>query len=347
MKQAFTLIAVGAALLMGASAQAGSLSTDLSKVALTGNNTAPANWRVADGQAFNGTTFDGVARIAFDNDGDLTNGFSVCSGTLLAGGKYVVTAAHCADDFNVMTVQFGVHGNVSKETRGVEWAKVHEQWTGALGYGTDIAILKLDEQVTSIDGFKLSRTNDIGKDFLIMGHGTTSQGGNFGQATNWNDWGWAHWGTNTADITNDQWDTGLGGVPTTNPFMEYIADFDGPNGTYNGLQVVNDFYTDGNQWSSGTGTGANEALIAGGDSGGGDFIWNGSEWVLSGVHSWGINLYSGANSASWGDLSGSTAVVSHYDWLMRNAVPEPASLAITLLGLLAAGGASRRRKSVA
>ena len=47
----------------------------------------------------------------------------------------------------------------------------------------------------------------------------------------------------------------------------------------------------------------------------------------------------------WGDLSGSTAVVSHYDWLMRNAVPEPASLAITLLGLLAAGGASRRRKS--
>ena len=38
---------------------------------------------------------EGVARLRFDNDGNLNNGSYICSGTLLAGGQYVLTAAHC------------------------------------------------------------------------------------------------------------------------------------------------------------------------------------------------------------------------------------------------------------
>ena len=77
-------------------------------------------------------------------------------------------------------------------------------------------------------------------------------------------------------------------------------------------------------FSSGTGMGELEALIAGGDSGGGDFIFENGQWLLSAVHSWGwqgnnVCSYIGNgtltgcdagsdNASSYGDLSGSTAV---------------------------------------
>ena len=71
----------------------------------TGNSSAVANWRFAPGQVFNGVAgaLDGVARISFTTP----QGNYACSGSLLQGGQYVLTAAHCADDFSSMTVQFG------------------------------------------------------------------------------------------------------------------------------------------------------------------------------------------------------------------------------------------------
>ena len=81
------------------------------------NNTAPSNWRFDSTSTFNGVNFDGVARLLFDSDGDLDNGAYVCSGTLLAGGMYVLTAGHCADNFNVMQIDFGVNNDVATATR--------------------------------------------------------------------------------------------------------------------------------------------------------------------------------------------------------------------------------------
>lgn len=354
MKNVFQLAALAAALALGSPAQA--LSIDLERaerIPLTGNNSAPQDWRVTDGMQFNGSSFDGVARLRFDNDGDLTNGSGVCSGTLLQGGRHVVTAAHCADDFNVMQVRFGIHGNAGKETRGVTRAFVHSGWTGALGTGSDIAVLELDAPVSSIQGFRLSQSNDVGKDFLIMGYGTTGLGSDGSTDTNWDDWGWAHWGRNTADVTSSVFNNVLWGGDS--PYgEEYIADYDGladPEG-YNSLGWLGGHPKYGNgAWSSGTGLGVEEALIAGGDSGGGDFVWSGSEWLLSGVHSWGMDLVScdnidasTCNGSSWGDLSGSTAVFSHYNWIQSvTNVPEPGTLALLPLAL---GGvaAARRRK---
>ena len=94
----------------------------------------------------------------------------------------------------------------------------------------------------------------------------------------------------------------------------------------------------------------------GGDSGGGDFVWTGSEWLLTGVHSWGWQFCDGridpscdfanTNSGSWGDLMGSTAVYSHTDWIRSViAVPEPGTYALMMLGLLGVGVASRRRRA--
>ena len=72
---------------------------------LTGNTSSPADWRFLPGQTFNGVAgaLDGVARLSFSN----AEGNWACSGSLLAGGQYVLTAARCADDFRTMKVDFG------------------------------------------------------------------------------------------------------------------------------------------------------------------------------------------------------------------------------------------------
>lgn len=332
------------ALTLASGVQAGSINVDgMNRRALTANNSDPTDWRVTAGKTFQGNAFDGVARLLFETSKGDTY---VCSGSLLAGGMYVLTAAHCADDFVQMRLDFGVKNDVAKETRWAAGAKVHEAWTGQLGLGTDIALVRLNQQVTTIEGFQLSQSNDLGKDFLIMGYGTTGQGNDPDTDTNWNDWGWMHWGTNTADVDNNRFNNAIWGTPAS-PYLEYVADYDDPiKGNFNTLQVLADL-TGGN-WSSGIGTGDSEALIAGGDSGGGDFVWDGTRWLLSGVHSWGIDVDGCAaivdcNGSSWGDLSGSTAVFSHLAWIQANTVPEPGSLALVLASLV--GFSARRRKA--
>lgn len=327
---------------------------------LTGNNTTPSNWRVTSGMTFNGTNFDGVARLRFDNDGSLTNGAYICSGTLLSGGLYVLTAAHCADDFNVMELAFGVYGGVAAETRSVAQAFVHPGWSGSLSRGNDIAIIQLNAPVTTIQGFNISTSNDVGQEFLIMGHGTTGVG-NSTAAPNWGEYGWMHWGRNKADATVVQFLNAAQaqGIPSLGTWSnadgeEYVSDYDGVGNPtrHNTLGRITGLV-------SNTGLGADEALIAGGDSGGGDFVWNGSQWLVSGVHSWGWQFcggrlttpdscdFSTGNSSSWGDVSGSTAVFSHAEWIATvTGVPEPGTYAMMLAGLGVVGALARRRKAV-
>ncbi|NRR32999.1 trypsin-like serine protease [Oxalobacteraceae bacterium] len=353
------LVAVVAALLAAAGAQAS--NSDL-LTPLTGNTTAPSNWRFEPGQVFNGVAgaLDGVARLSFSNSG----GNWACSGSLLAGGQYVLTAAHCADDFTKMTVDFGWNKGSATVSRSVAVsdAYVNPHWNGALDSGADIAILKLDQAVTGIKGYNLSTTNDVGKDFLMAGYGTSSRAGS-DTDPNWNDGAYGHYGYNTFDVDSKTYNeisnnvTNWGYDPDFYaPGTTYMSDYDDGSAAHNTLGRMAG--ASGNGWSSGTGLGANEALIAGGDSGGGDFVWNGSEWLLSGVHSWGwqgsdscsyFNLSgcdsSVSNSSSFGDLSGSTATYSHVGWISSvTAVPEPETYAMMLSGLAMVGALARRRR---
>lgn len=316
-----------------------------SRQPLTGNNSAPADWRMTPGMGF-----DGVARLLFQTP----LGGMVCSGTLLAGGTHVLTAAHCADDFSAMTIQFGVYNDVARATRGVAQTHLHPGWTGTLGVGADIALLKLDAPVLDIQGFRISTRNDLGKDFLIMGYGTTTVGSS-AVNSHWGDWGYGHWGRNTADVLGSVFNHTLWGDAPSPWGEEYVADYDSvlDGDRHNTLQRIANAYGSG-AWSSGTGLGNEEALIAGGDSGGPDFVWSGSEWLISGVHSWGWQIcpdawgcdLSKSNAASWGDLSGSTAVFSHAAWIqgITSAVPEPQPGSLLLCGLLALGLLQRQRR---
>lgn len=318
---------------------------------LTTHTSPPSDWRLTSGMTFNGVGFDGLARLAFDNDGDLTNGFYVCSGALLAGGTHVLTAAHCADDFNTMLVQFGVYGNVATATRSAAAAYVHPDWTGALATGADLAVIKLDTPVVGIQGFNISTSNNVGSTMLVMGYGTTTTSDGLNGPPNWDEWGWGHYGYNEADVGIEAFDDAdTPGNAWTYSGDEYVFDNDNGLDLNNTLQRLSD--QAGASFASSTGLGADEALIAGGDSGGPDFVWNGSEWLIAGIHSWGWQYCEGrispscdVNSAvpsSYGDLSGSTAVYAQAAWI-SSVVPEPGTYGMMALGLLAVVGVARRR----
>ncbi len=343
-------------------AQAGTAITQFGKdlVPFTGNTSQPADWRFLPGQSFNGIAgaLDGVAMLSFETKG---GGSYACSGSLLAGGQYVLTAAHCADDFVKMQVDFGWAGGASTVSRSVSVgnAIVHSGWNGTLDTGADIALLRLDEAVTTIKGYKLSTTLDIGKDILVAGYGTT-QVADVNSPTNWNDWKYGHFGWNRIDVDSQTFNKGIGGAipgwydPDAYKYgVTYMSDFDSGLEANNTLQILAD-EVGSTLWSSDLGHGKNEGLIAGGDSGGGDFVWDGTQFLLTGVHSWGwqacqsFGLACDAakkNGSSYGDLSGSTAVLSHLDWIAKNtSVPEPGSAALALLGLFGLSVARRRQR---
>jgi hypothetical protein len=346
----------------------------------TGNTSSPSNWRFAPGQLFNGVAaLDGVALLSFtSSDGSLY----ACSGSLLKGGAYVLTAGHCADDFvGNMTVMFGYYNGVAAVTRTVAQgnATLHPLWQGfgnSVDAGTDLAILKLSAPVTTIAGYQLSTTNDVGKNYLMAGYGTSGAASST-TSPNWDDSNFGHYGYNTFDVTskafNQAVDTvvaGWGYNPAYYTGTTYMSDFDNANGSATNNTLGRIAGVSGNAWTSNTGLGANEALIAGGDSGGGDFVWDAAsgQWLLSAVHSWGWqgNDTSGTgacdfvgltncdarlnNSSSYGDLSGSTAVFDQRTWINSVVnpavpVPEPETYALMLAGLALVAGVARRRRA--
>jgi hypothetical protein len=310
------------------------------------NNSAPTDWRFDSTSTFNGVNFDGVARIIMDDS-------YVCSGTLLAGGAYVLTAGHCVTGFSNFQIDFGLNNDVATATRGAAATYANPYWTGELSQGTDIALIKLDAKVTGIQGFNLHTSSAVGSTVLMMGYGTTAQG-NSSTPPGWDDWGHGHYGYNSYDATSQTFldAAAAAGIPDLGTWSntygeEYVADFDSGRARRNTLGRIPGL-------TSSTG-GTIESLITGGDSGGGDFVWNGSEWLVTGVHSWGWQFCQGRispscdrstnNSGSWGDLMGSTAVYTQTEWINSIvAVPEPGTYALMLLGLAGIGAVARRRQ---
>lgn len=310
-------------------------------VVSTGN---PADWVLNPGAM--GGALDGVAQVLYSNSG----GNWACSGSLLAGGAWVLTAAHCATDYTSMSVKL-LGGSVS---RTVTAAQVLPQWEGWNGTGTDLALLQLDHAVTGVAGLRISTGSNLYQDYLLAGYGFTGTGSIGGNT--FNSSGLAHYGYNTWDTTDDALNLAVFGNNGggTSHGVSYVSDFDDGTAGHNTLWQET-FYgaTDG----SSAGLGASEGFMTGGDSGGGNFVLQGGEWVLAGVHAtgWVICGCFDANPGtfgSFGELNEATAVYPHAAWVagiagnqvLASSVPEPAAGQLALLGLAMLGGLGWQRR---
>jgi hypothetical protein len=323
----------------------------------------PANWLGSGWSAL-----DGVAAIS------LSGGSGFCSGSLLAGGEYLVTAAHCVSDASTgaqSVFSFSVDFQGGAVNRGVSAVAIAPGWHGAatsLGDGSDLALLRLSAPVTTIAGYGLSPTLDVGKAIVVAGYGRIGTGAG---GADYGSYGALHYGYNVNDTTDYALNTALraagygdqlGPMYPTLYGETYVYDFDSGQAAHNALQRL--YGLTGVALGSDLGAGVGEAMIAPGDSGGGDFVLADGQYLLSGVHSYGWNLCTsvangGVSDAladctvlpggwsSFGSLGGSTAVYSALSWIEGvtgvSAVPEAGAWALWLAGLPLLRRAARRR----
>lgn len=285
---------------------------------------APAHAIVSTTASSNG--LGGSLAEALDGEARLViNGSTGCSGTLLAGGAYVLTAAHCVTDksgvIDASSIALSFNsGSVTASVSSASQISVYSGWDGkTLGENDDLALLKLDNAVTTVSGYALYTTDPIGQTVLLTGYGLTGLGSSGAVSGSF---GTLHYGYN-----------------------EYEAYYVDANGS-----ILYDFDngTRQNNVFGSLGLGTDEAMIASGDSGGGSFVYLSGQLYLVGVHSFGGQTsrdIDAALNSSFGEIGADTLVYStaNLSWIEAvSGVPELSTWALWLTGLGAVGGWKRR-----
>lgn len=316
-----------------------------------------------------------VALIMETNAGNF-----ICSGSLLAGGRHIATAAHCVAgtdgllNSNRTTVHF-FNGNPDQRTVApgashtmvVQEHFINPGYTGEVIDQNDIAILRLHAAAPmEFERYDLHTPSSLtGAVFNVAGYGARSTVGGAagttppaGART-----GYLREGDNRFDyalgnsLFQGFFTDLIGGTQFFGGVAEidrsYVSDFD------NGLAAQDKSRRIANAIGLGpigdanfadTGLGAREVGIAGGDSGGPGFV-NGN---LASINSYGLSF--GATfgdvddllNSSWGEFSGYVPVYIHQDFIAEStAVPEPASWAMLIAGFGLIGATLRRRRAVA
>ena len=268
-----------------------------------------------------------------------------CTGSLLKGGKHILTAAHCVTiafedlglNLNDINVVFDLpQGQVS---RNLSAAHIFPGWDiNNFFIGRDIAVLRLSE--TAPDNAReydiYRETDEIGKTANIVGYGNFGIGstgeieGSRGQKK--------IFGTNRLDALID----GLSGFfpipPDVIPGSQLLVDFDNGLPEHDALGNILGIQDLGT---------TNEVLPAIGDSGAPFLI--GAE--IAGVVSWGLGYpfiptdIDESINVSFGEIASSSRVSFYADWIdsviARDSatIPEPGSDK-GLLGLLVLGSIS-------
>lgn len=276
-----------------------------------------------------------------------------CTGSLLAGGRHILTAAHClTDDSNrlfsgLINQPFFANFNLAS---GVTQVPIRDLFVVPTYDGfvsNDLAILSLLEPAPSdAERYDIYRDlNELGQTFTKVGYGNTGNGSN----GEWTSNGLlAFFGQNQfegieADLVN------LLTFPLqAAPLSQLLYDFDSGSSFTNLMGSL--------------GLGSNEVNTARGDSGGPAFIGN----RIAGITSYGVGGFGLVNptdidvytNSSFGELSGDTRVSTFANFidavLLGNvapsgsnvtanvsssdpnmtAVPEPSTmLGVTMLGV--------------
>lgn len=314
-----------------------------------------------------------------DGLGFLETNAGFCSGSLMADGMHIVTAAHCVTDAsgNIIAnagfvyfypgpddpfydLDFGITPGIQRIS--IDQVYVAPGYTGDVIDHSDVAIISLAEMAPEFaTRYTLGDVSDLtGREFNVAGFGNMGEsgatgafGGTFGRLREGDNrfefrFGDSDFGTGWATILGDPFDQ---------ISHSWVSDFDRVGFAANDTSCITVafFFGLGGDKFCDTGVGPREVGVAGGDSGGPQFL----DGLIVSVTSYGLTFgpdfgdFGGGLNSGWGEFSGYAPLYLHRSWiesLVPGAfgggpvpVPEPATLALLVVGLGLAG-ASRRRK---
>ncbi|MCB1994911.1 trypsin-like serine protease [Rubrivivax albus] len=367
-----------AVLLAGAATQAFALTPKVASGSTSGLNWTAQSLLTGAAPGGTGTGFDdllgsflyhpsfpgysGVVGMLMDYG---PGGAFICSGTLLPDRMSVLTAAHCVSDGAgtanplTTTILFQPPGGMAPDQRiytfpnpatqvTVSQYFVNPNYTGEVIDQNDIAVLRLSEMAPEwASSYGIYTGGDLtGKDFNVAGYGRIGTGdagsvgftGRLRQGDNMYDYAWGN-----AAFDGFFTDGFFGSADVE---FSFVSDFD--NGLAANDQAGLIAQAFGSNAFNDLGVGAREVGVAGGDSGGPNFI----DGMIAAVNSYGLtfgtdfgDLGGGLNNG-FGEFSGYVPTYIHADWIAAQMVPEPGTYGLMALGLLAVGGIARRRRAV-
>ena len=257
---------------------------------------------------------DGVARLSITR----SDGSFGCSGSLLAGGTAVLTAAHCVtgDTGTATTSAIALSWQGGTVTAASSSYVVAPGWNGSLSAGNDIAVVLLGAPVLSVQAYELAHGSAQGASVVLAGYGLTGNGTSGATAGTF---GSLHYGLNQYDASQFFY-SAIGFSP------DRVAFFDFDNGS-----------SSSNVFGSG-GFVEFESMMASGDSGGPSFVLEEASdtWLIAGVHSFGACIMLNCSVDSrFGTLGGDVLASHHAAWIedVTTPVPEPHGWAMLLAGL--------------
>jgi hypothetical protein len=312
--------------------------------------------------------YSGVAALIMDY-GDA--GRFICSGSLLADRRSVLTAGHCvggAMGTPLSTTAYFYGGpdpdqvvplQPAATAIGVQSVFVNPLYTGEVIDQNDVAVVRLNDFAPDFaQSYDLYNGGDLtGANFNVAGYGARSDvGGTVG----------ANLGTGRLRQGDNRYDfrlgdpdfggfftdidpmTGQNFFGTAQVDFSFLSDFDNglaANDASCQLSLALGFAPDPKYCN--LGRNATEVSTAGGDSGGPQFI-NG---MISSITSYGLSFgpdigdFDTALNSSFGEFNGFVPTYIHQSFIQSvMSVPEPGTWAMMIVGMFGMGAIFRRRR---